>query len=61
MTFLYLFVALWLLKASFNILIGLVKIVLGLACSIIGTLLIGLVRCIESIELLWKVACKASQ
>ena len=55
-TILYIIIAAWLAKAGFEILIGILQILAGLACGIISLILFAFASILETINRLWKTA-----
>ena len=55
-TILYIIIAAWLAKAGFEILVGILQILAGLACGIISLIFFVLASVLETLSLLWKTA-----
>lgn len=55
-TILYIIIAAWLAKAGFEILVGILQILAGLACGIISLIFFVLASVLETINRLWRTA-----
>ena len=55
-TILYIIIAAWLAKAGFEILVGILQILAGLACGLLGLILFALASILETMNRLWKTA-----
>ena len=55
-TILYIIIAAWLAKAGFEILVGILQILAGLVCGLLGLILFALASILETMNRLWKTA-----